>query len=138
MPEKAHSPPGPPVVGNVPKLAADPLRFLVGVQQAYGGRYPLVRVDPAVADGVTVVLDAELVHEILADRERFSVPAATFGAVGPSGRRFIGRSITRVDTSPTATPTRTPTGNHASESVPTTIAVTGIPCASVDVATTWV
>ncbi len=76
MSEKAHSPPGPPVVGNMPKLADDPLRFLVGVQQAYGGRYPLVRVDPAVADGVTVVLDAELVHEILADRDRFKRPNA--------------------------------------------------------------
>jgi cytochrome P450 len=74
--DEAHSPPGPPVVGSMPRLADDPLRFLVGVQQAYGDRYSFVRVDPAVADGATVVLDAELVHEILADRERFERPNA--------------------------------------------------------------
>jgi cytochrome P450 len=63
--ETAHTPPGLPVVGNIPKLGDDPLRFLVGVQQAYGDRYPLVRLDPPGGPAVNVVLDAELVDETI-------------------------------------------------------------------------
>jgi len=85
MSETAHTPPGLPVVGNVPKLTADPLRFFVGIQEGYGGQYPLVRLDPAVGDGLIVVLDSELVHEILADRDRFKRPA-----IGPEAQRRQG------------------------------------------------
>jgi cytochrome P450 len=66
----------------MPKPAEDPLRFLAGVQQAFGGRSPPVRVVPAVADSVSVVLDPELVRGILADRDRFRRPDAA-----PAGRR---------------------------------------------------
>lgn len=85
MSDTAHTPPGPPVVGNAVRLTDDPLRFLVGVQEAYGGRYPMVRVDPPVGQSFTVVLDAELVHEVLADRDRFRRPA-----VGPEAQRRQG------------------------------------------------
>lgn len=74
MAKGAHSPPGLPVVGSVPKLAEDPLRFIVGVQEAYGGQYPIVRLDPPGGQTVNLVLDAELVHEILGDRDRFRRP----------------------------------------------------------------
>jgi len=74
--DTAHTPPGPPVVGNALKFADDPLRFLVGVQEAYGNQYQIVQVDPPVGQLLNVVLDAELVHEILADRERFARPDA--------------------------------------------------------------
>lgn len=63
------------MVGSVPKFADDPLRYLVGVQEAYGGQYPLVRLEPAGNRALNVVLDAELVHEVLADRERYTRPA---------------------------------------------------------------
>jgi cytochrome P450 len=72
-------------VGNVPKLGDDPLRFLVGVQQAYGGQYPLVRLDPPTGPAVSVVLDAALVHEILEDRDRFGRPS-----LGPQASRRQG------------------------------------------------
>lgn len=74
MSGRAHSPPGLPVVGSVTQLARDPLRYLVAVQEAYGGQYPLVRLDPPGGQAVTVVLDASLVHEILEDRDRFIRP----------------------------------------------------------------
>ncbi|MFB6127813.1 MAG: cytochrome P450 [Halolamina sp.] len=74
MTDTVHEPPAPPVVGNAPRMAADPLRFLVGVQAAYGDRYQLVRVSPSVGQELTVVTDPELVHEVLADRERFRRP----------------------------------------------------------------
>ncbi|SDG30490.1 cytochrome P450 [Halorientalis regularis] len=74
MSNRAHSPPGLPVVGSVTKLARDPLRYLSGVQEAYGGQYPLVRLDPPGGQSVSVVLDASLVHDILADRDRFARP----------------------------------------------------------------
>ena len=77
MPPDPHAPPGLPVVGSVHRLARDPLRYLAGVQNAYGDQYPLVRVDPPMNRPVTVVTDAELVHEILADRERFRRPSGT-------------------------------------------------------------
>ena len=70
-----HTPPGLPVVGSVHRLARDPLRYLAGVQNAYGGQYPLVRLDPPGNRPVTVVTDAELVHEVLADRDRFHRPS---------------------------------------------------------------
>ena len=75
MSRKAHTPPGLPVVGSIHRLAEEPLRYLVGVQDAYSGRHPLVRLDTPVGQGVTVVTDAELVHEVLADRDRFGRPA---------------------------------------------------------------
>lgn len=74
MERTAHTPPGLPVVGSLPRLARDPLRFLTGIQDAYGNQYPLVRVDPPVGQSVTVVLDPELAHDILADRDRFRRP----------------------------------------------------------------
>ena len=70
----AHTPPRPPVVGHLPRLANDPLRLLTAVQDTYGGREPLVRLDASAGPSVSAVLDAELVHEILADRERFARP----------------------------------------------------------------
>lgn len=76
MGDSAHTPPGLPVVGSGPRLARDPLRFFVGIQNAYGGQYPLARLNTPVGDDITVVLDPELVHEVLADRERFGRPAA--------------------------------------------------------------
>jgi cytochrome P450 len=85
MHEEPHTPPGLPVVGSVPKLASDPLRFLVGVQQAYGDRYQLVRLDPVGQQPVDIVLDAELVHEVLADRDRFGRPN-----VGPQATQRSG------------------------------------------------
>jgi cytochrome P450 len=85
MEDGAHTPPGLPVVGSVPKLGADPLRFLVGVQQAYADQYPLVRLDPPTTQAVNVVLDAELVHEILEDRDRFGRPS-----IGPQANRRQG------------------------------------------------
>jgi len=83
--DRVHSPPGLPVVGSVTKLAQDPLRFLTGVQEAYGGQYPLVRLDPPVGGDVWVVLDASLVHEVLEDRERFARPGT-----GPEQQRRQG------------------------------------------------
>jgi cytochrome P450 len=85
MGDTAHTPPGLPVVGSLPRLGEDPLRFLVGVQRAYGGRYPLVRLESVGQQPVTVVLDAELVHEVLGDRDRFARPAA-----GPQSTRRQG------------------------------------------------
>ncbi len=85
MDETAHTPPGLPVVGNAARFADDPLRFLVGVQEAYGGQYPLVRLDSPAADPLTIVLDAESVHEVLADRDRFRRPT-----LGPQERRRQG------------------------------------------------
>lgn len=76
MADTVHRPPGPPVVGSVPKLASDPLRFLTGVQQAYGGQYPIARLEPPGQPPVNVVLDSELVHEVLGDREQFVRPDA--------------------------------------------------------------
>ena len=73
------------MVGNVPKFADDPLRFLVAVQEAYGGQYPLVRLDPPVGQSFTIVLDAALVHDILGDRDRFARPA-----VGPEAQQRQG------------------------------------------------
>jgi cytochrome P450 len=75
MSREAHTPPGLPVVGSIHRLAEDPLRYLVGVQDAYSGRHPLVRLDTPVGQDVTVVTDAELVHKVLADRDRFGRPA---------------------------------------------------------------
>jgi cytochrome P450 len=80
-----HSPPGRPVVGNALSLGRDPLRFLSGVQRAYGDRYPLVRVEAPSGPPTSVVLDAGLVHEVLGDRERFRRPA-----LGPQARRREG------------------------------------------------
>lgn len=85
MDDTVHEPAGPPVIGNVSRFTDDPLRVLTGVQEAYGGQYPFVRLDPPVGQRFTVVLDAELVHEILADRERFGRPA-----VGPEAQQRQG------------------------------------------------
>lgn len=85
MSDTPHSPPGRPVVGNALSLGRDPLRFLAGVQRAYGDRYPLTRVDAPSGPTTNVVLDAELVHEVLGDRERFRRPA-----LGPQARRREG------------------------------------------------
>lgn len=74
MERTAHTPPGLPVVGSLPRLARDPLRFLTGMQDAYANQYPLVRVDPQVGQSVTVVLDPGIAHEVLADRDRFRRP----------------------------------------------------------------
>lgn len=74
MERRAHTPPGLPVVGSLPRLARDPLRFLTGIQNAYGNQYPLVRIDPSVGQSVTVVLEPELAHDVLADRDRFRRP----------------------------------------------------------------
>jgi cytochrome P450 len=80
-----HSPPGRPVVGNALSLGRDPLRFLSGVQRAYGDRYPLIRVAAPSGPPTSVVLDADLVHEVLGDRGRFRRPA-----LGPQARRREG------------------------------------------------
>lgn len=75
MSREAHTPPGLPVVGSIHRLAEEPLRYLVGVQDAYSGRHPLVRLDTPVGQDVTIVTDAEVVHEVLSDRKRFGRPA---------------------------------------------------------------
>jgi cytochrome P450 len=85
MTDTPHRPPGPPVVDNALRLGDDPLRFLTAVQDAYGGRHPLVRVAPAVGPTVNVVTDATLVHEVLADRDRFGRPNP-----GPGTRERVG------------------------------------------------
>jgi cytochrome P450 len=85
MDDTVHEPAGPPVIGNVSRFTDDPLRVLTGVQEAYGGQYPLVRLAPPVGQRFTVVLDAELVHGILADRERFRRPT-----VGPEAQQRQG------------------------------------------------
>jgi cytochrome P450 len=83
--ERVHNPPGLPVVGSVTKLARDPLRFLAGMQEAYGGQYPLLRLEPPVGQRVWVVLGASLVRDILEDRERFARPGT-----GPDQQRRQG------------------------------------------------
>lgn len=85
MSDTPHSPPGRPVVGNALSLGRDPLRFLSGVQRAYGDRYPLIRVASPSGPSTSVVLDADLVHEVLGDRDRFRRPA-----FGPQARRREG------------------------------------------------
>lgn len=85
MSDTVHTPAGPPVIGNVSRFTDDPLRVLTGLQEAYGGQYPMVRIDPPGGQRFTIVLDAELVHEILADRDRFRRPAA-----GPEAQRRQG------------------------------------------------
>jgi len=77
MGNTAYTPPGLAGLNSTYRLAEDPLRYLVGVQNAYGGRYPFVRLDPPVGQSVTIVTDAELVHEVLADRDRFRRPGGT-------------------------------------------------------------
>lgn len=62
------------MVDSALKLGSDPIRYLTAVQEAYGGQYPLVQVDPAAGETVNVVLDAALVHEVLGDRDRFRRP----------------------------------------------------------------
>lgn len=69
-----HTPPGLPVVGNAPRFGDDPLRFLDGIQRAYGEQYPLVSLDNVADQSVTIVTDAELVQDILSDRSRFGKP----------------------------------------------------------------
>lgn len=76
MENGAHTPPGLPVVGSGPRLARDPLRVFTGIQNAYGGQYPLARLETPGGDDLSVVLNASLVHEELADRDRFGRPAA--------------------------------------------------------------
>lgn len=61
-------------MGNAPRFGDDPLRFLDGVQRAYGERYPLISIDNVTDQSLTVVTDADLVQEILADRTRFGKP----------------------------------------------------------------
>jgi len=73
------------VVGSVPQLTRDPLRFLVGVQEAYAGQYPFVRLDPPAGRPVNVVLDGGLVHEVLGDRDRFRRPS-----LGPEAQQRQG------------------------------------------------
>lgn len=85
MSDTVHTPAGPPVVGNVSRFTDDPLRVLTGLQEAYSGQYPLVRLDPPVGQPFTVVLDSEVVHQILADRDRFQRPA-----LGPEAQRRQG------------------------------------------------
>jgi cytochrome P450 len=85
MEDRAHTPPGLPVVGDAPRFARDPLRYLVGVQEAYGGQYSLVRLEPPAGDDVVIVLDPELAHDVLGDRERFRRPNAA-----PTERRRNG------------------------------------------------
>jgi len=85
MGDIVHEPAGPPVIGNLSRFADDPLRVLTGLQEAYGEQYPLVRLDPPVGQRFTVVLDPALVHEILADRDRFVRPA-----VGPEAQQRQG------------------------------------------------
>lgn len=69
-----HTPPGLPVVGNAPRFGNDPLRFLDGIQRAYGEQYPLVTLDNIAEQSLTIVTDANLVEEILSDRDRFGKP----------------------------------------------------------------
>ena len=85
MSDSVHTPPAPPLIGNVSRFADDPLRFLTGVQEAYGGQYPVVRLDPPVGPRFNVVLDSDLVHDVLADRDRFRRPA-----VGPEEQQRQG------------------------------------------------
>lgn len=85
MAKTPHTPPGLPLVGSALDLGDDPLRFVTGVQRAYGGRYPLVQVDPATGPTTNIVLDAGLVHEILGDRDRFRRPN-----LGPQAQRREG------------------------------------------------
>jgi Cytochrome P450 len=83
MAERPHSPPGLPLVGSALDLGDDPLRFVTGLQRAYGDRYPLVQVDPVTGPTTNVLVDAGVVHEVLGDRERFRRPN-----LGPqTGRR---------------------------------------------------
>ncbi len=83
MTERPHSPPGLPLVGSALDLGDDPLRFVTGLQRAYGDRYPLVQVDPVTGPTTNVLVDAGVVHEVLGDRERFRRPN-----LGPqTGRR---------------------------------------------------
>lgn len=85
MSDTVHTPAGPPVIGNVSRFTDDPLRVLTGLQEAYGGQYPMVRLDPPGGQRFTVVLDPEVVHGILADRAQFRRPAA-----GPEAQRRQG------------------------------------------------
>ncbi|MEF8901474.1 MAG: cytochrome P450 [Halovenus sp.] len=85
MSDAVHTPAGPPVIGNVSRLTDDPLRVLTGLQEAYAGQYPFVRLDPPGRQRFTVVLDPEIVHQILGDRDRFRRPA-----VGPEAQRRQG------------------------------------------------
>lgn len=85
MEETAHTPPGLPVVGDAVRFARDPLRYLVGVQEAYGGQYPLVRLEPPTGGDVVIVLDPSVSHEVLGDRDRFRRPNAA-----PAERRRNG------------------------------------------------
>ena len=85
MSDTAHTPPGPPLIGNVSRFVDDPLRFLTGVQEAYGGQYRFVRLDPPVGPRFSVVLDPSVVHDVLADRDRFRRPA-----VGPEEQQRQG------------------------------------------------
>ena len=85
MADTPHSPPGLPVVDSALRFGSDPIRYLTAVQEAYGGQYPLVQVDPVAGPTVNVVLDAGLVHEILGDRERFTRPN-----LGPQAQRRNG------------------------------------------------
>lgn len=85
MDDTVHTPPGPPVIGNISRFTDDPLRFVTGIQEAYGGQYPFVRLDPPMGQRATVVLDPGVVHDILADRDRFRRPAA-----GPEEQRRQG------------------------------------------------
>jgi len=85
MSDAVHTPAGPPVIGNLPRFTDDPLRVLTGLQEAYAGQYPFVRLDPPGGQLFTVVLDPEVVHRVLADRERFRRPA-----VGPEAQRRQG------------------------------------------------
>ncbi len=85
MSDPVHTPAGPPVIGNVSRFTDDPLRVLTGLQEAYGSQYPLVRLDPPGGQRFTVVLDPEIVHHVLADRDRFRRPGA-----GPEAQRRQG------------------------------------------------
>jgi len=85
MSDSVHTPPGPPLIGNVSRFAEDPLRLLTGVQEAYGGQYPVVRLDPSVGPRLNVILDSDVVHDVLADRDRFRRPA-----VGPEEQQRKG------------------------------------------------
>lgn len=85
MEETAHTPSGLPVVGDAPRLARDPLRYLVGVQEAYGDQYPLVRLEPPTGGDLVIVLDPAISHEVLGDRDRFRRPNAA-----PAERRRSG------------------------------------------------
>lgn len=85
MAETPHTPPGLPVVDGALKLGDDPIRYLTAVQEAYGGQYPLVQVDPLAGPTVNVILDPALVHDVLGDRDRFKRPN-----LGPQAQRRNG------------------------------------------------